>query len=78
LGARFGVYFGIGEEVRDYRTALRHDREKMLRFIASSISEGVYFHDYGGVACHHGFCRATEIADVDEALERLDRAIGKM
>jgi len=75
LGARFGIYFGIEREVHDYRDTLAHDREKMLRFVAAAIDEGVYFHDYGGAACHHGFCAAMTLADVDEALARLDRAL---
>ena len=36
---------------------------------------GVYFHDYGGAACHHGFCAAMTLADVDETLRRLDGAV---
>lgn len=75
LGARFGIYFGLADEVRSYRDAARHDRQKMLAFIASAIRHGVYFHDYGGAACHHGFCAAMTPADVDEALERLDDAV---
>lgn len=75
LGARFGIYFGISEEVRNYRDALRHDRALMLRFIAAALDEGVYFHDYGGAACHHGFCAATTEADIDDGLARLDVAI---
>jgi glutamate-1-semialdehyde 2,1-aminomutase len=78
LGARFGVYFGIDGPLRNYRDAVRHQRQTMLRFIAAAIDEGVYFHDYGGAACHHGFCHAMTTADADEALTRLDRAIGKM
>ncbi len=78
LGARFGIYFGPTREVRDYRDTLSHDRAKMLRFIAAAIDEGVYFHDYGGAACHHGFCAAMTLADVDEALARLDRALGRL
>lgn len=78
LGARFGIYFGITHEVRDWRDTLAHDRAKMLRFIAASIDEGVYFHDYGGAACHHGFCSAMTVADVDEALARLDRALARV
>ena len=68
LGARFGIYFGLTREVRDYRDTLAHDRTKMLQFIAAAIAEGVYFHDYGGAACHHGFCAAMTTEDVDEAL----------
>ncbi len=75
LGARFGIYFGVSGEVRSYRDAVRHQREQMLRFIAAGIRHGVYFHDYGGAACHHGFCAAMTLADADEALGRLDGAV---
>jgi glutamate-1-semialdehyde 2,1-aminomutase len=75
LGARFGIYFRVTEPVRSYRDALRHDRDQMLRFIAAAIGQGVYFHDYGGGACHHGFCAAMTEEDVEEALRRLDRAL---
>jgi glutamate-1-semialdehyde 2,1-aminomutase len=74
LGARFGIYFGITEPVRRYRDALRHDRDQMLRFIAAAIGAGVYFHDYGGAACHHGFCAAMTPEDVEDILGRLDNA----
>jgi glutamate-1-semialdehyde 2,1-aminomutase len=75
LGARFGVYFGLADKPSSYRDVVRHQREQMLRFIKAAIAHGVYFHDYGGAACHHGFCAATTADDVDEALRRLDRAI---
>lgn len=74
LGARFGVYFGVPGKVSNYREAIAHQRERMLRFIAAAIDNGVYFHDYGGAPCHHGFCAAMTLADADEALKRLDRA----
>ncbi|WP_254507925.1 aspartate aminotransferase family protein [Anatilimnocola floriformis] len=77
LGARFGVYFAQ-PGIHDYRGALTHDRTKMLKFIAVAIAEGVYFHDYGGAACHHGFCAATTRADVAEILSRLERALVQM
>jgi glutamate-1-semialdehyde 2,1-aminomutase len=75
LGARFGIYFGVGGEVHSYRDAVRHQRDQMLRFIRAAIGRGVYFHDYGGAACHHGFCAAMTTADVDEVLQRLDDAL---
>jgi glutamate-1-semialdehyde 2,1-aminomutase len=78
LGARFGIYFGVTEQVRNYRDAVKHQRETMLRFIKSAIEHGVYFHDYGGGPCHHGFCAAMTLADTDEALRRLDGAIGQL
>lgn len=78
LGARFGVYFGIARPVTSYRDAVQHHREQMLKFVAAAIDNGVYFHDYGGAACHHGFCAAMTLADADEALRRLDRAIASL
>jgi glutamate-1-semialdehyde 2,1-aminomutase len=75
LGARFGIYFGIADPVRDYRDAVKHQREQMLHFIKSAITHGVYFHDYGGAACHHGFCAAMTLEDTDEVLNRLDDAV---
>jgi glutamate-1-semialdehyde 2,1-aminomutase len=78
LGARFGVYFGIAGEVTNYRDSVKQHREAMLRFVAAAIGHGVYFHDYGGAACHHGFCHAMTTADVDEVLNRLDDAVKSM
>lgn len=75
LGSRFGIYFGATETVRDYRAAVRHQRSQMLQFVKAAIGHGVYFHDYGGAACHHGFCAAMSLADVDETLRRLDGAV---
>jgi glutamate-1-semialdehyde 2,1-aminomutase len=75
LGARFGIYFGVPGPLRNYRDAVQQQRQMMLRFVASANQHGVYFHDYGGAACHHGFCAAMTMADVEEALSRLDGAI---
>jgi len=77
LGARFGVYFGV-DQVRTYRDVVKHRRDLMLEFVAAAIAAGVYFHDYGGAACHHGFCSAMTLTDVDEALSRLDGAVASM
>jgi len=80
LGARFGMYFGIApdEAVTSYADAQRHDKALLLRFYAAAIKHGVYFHDYGGAPCHHGFCAAMQPADVDEALARLDKAVAEV
>ena len=78
LGARFGIYFGLTAPVRNYRDAVMHQREQMLRFIKAAIDHGVYFHDYGGAACHHGFCAAMTQTDADEALNRLEGAVRDM
>jgi glutamate-1-semialdehyde 2,1-aminomutase len=78
LGARFGVYFGVPGAVMNYRDSLKHHRETMLRFVAAALGRGVYLHDYGGAACHHGFCHAMTPADADEALNRLDDAVSSL
>ena len=78
LGARFGIYFGVTDPVRNYRDTVKHQRDAMLRFIQAAIAHGVYFHDYGGAACHHGFCAAMTLADADDALARLDAAVATM
>jgi glutamate-1-semialdehyde 2,1-aminomutase len=78
LGARFGIYFGVPQPIRSYRDAVRQERESMLRFIAAAARHGVYFHDYGGAACHHGFCAAMTLADTEEVLHRLDNAVGEL
>ncbi len=78
LGARFGIYFGVPGKLTSYRDVVGHQRDQMLRFIAAAIANGVYFHDYGGAACHHGFCAAMSSADVAECLQRLDAAIGSL
>ena len=80
LGARFGIYFGLSpdEVVSTYADAQRHNREQLMRFYRAAISHGVYFHDYGGAPCHHGFCAAMTPADVDEALARLDKALSEV
>jgi glutamate-1-semialdehyde 2,1-aminomutase len=78
LGARFGVYFGVPGVPEGYADVVRHHRPLMLRFIKEAIARGVYFHDYGGAACHHGFCHAMGLDDSTEALRRLDEAIRTM
>jgi glutamate-1-semialdehyde 2,1-aminomutase len=78
LGARFGIYFGVRDKVCNYRDAVQHHRDQMLKFVAAAIGQGVYFHDYGGAACHHGFCAAMTLADADEALSRLDAAVHQL
>ncbi len=80
LGARFGIYFGLAphEPVTSYAEAQRHDKPLLMRFYAAANGHGVYFHDYGGAPCHHGFCAAMQPKDVAEALARLDRAVAEI
>ena len=78
LGARFGMYFGINEEVTNYRIAAKNDEEMTLKFFAQVIKHGVYFHDYGGKACHAGFSSAHSLEDIDRALEGIEAAVKEL
>ena len=75
VGARFGIYFGIDEEVTNYREAAKHDRAMMLKFVRECIARGVYFHDYGGSACHHGYSSAHTEGDIATCLNRIEDAV---
>ena len=63
-GARFGLLLGVEEEPVDYRDALRYRKDLMLDFVRETARGGVYFHDYGGAACHHGFSAAHTQEDL--------------
>jgi glutamate-1-semialdehyde 2,1-aminomutase len=64
LGPRFGLYFGVQQEVTNYRQAAAKNREMELRFIAGCIARGVYFHP----SPHHGFSAAHGEADLERVL----------
>ncbi|MCB1103194.1 MAG: aspartate aminotransferase family protein [Opitutaceae bacterium] len=74
FGARFGLMLGLDDTPVDYRDALRHRRDLMLEFVRQTARRGVYFHDYGGAPCHHGFSVAHTVEDIDRVLEVLASA----
>ncbi|MEC8990601.1 MAG: hypothetical protein VX656_05090, partial [Candidatus Latescibacterota bacterium] len=53
---------------------LKHRPNIMLSFIRHAASGGVYFHDYGGGPCHHGFSAAHTDEDIDQTLQVMDDA----
>lgn len=71
-GARFGLLLGLEREPLDYSDALEHRVDLMLTFVRESAARGVYFHDYGGGPCHHGFSTAHTEADLDQVLEVME------
>ncbi len=73
-GARMGLVFDCPGPLRRYDDVLGHNVERLLAFIRAAHERGVYFHDYGGAPCHHGWSIAHSPADMDEALDRLDGA----
>ncbi len=77
-GARCGLVFGGREPLQRYEDVMNHDRAQALAFFRAAHEQGVYFHDYGGQACHHGWSVAHTAADMDEALARLDVAMDSL
>ena len=77
-GSRFGIIFGTREPVINYRQSLCHKPETMLEFCRQTTDRGVYFHDYGGGACHHGFSLAHTADDIDRVLEVMDESLQAM
>jgi len=75
LGARFTIYFGVEEEVTNYRQAAQHNVPMMLTFLRACYEHGVYFHDYGGRVAHHGFSIAHTQPYIDRALEGIEAAM---
>jgi glutamate-1-semialdehyde 2,1-aminomutase len=74
VGPRFGMYFGITEEVTNYRQAACQDKALLKRFVAGCIARGVYVH----MAAHHGFSAAHDDAAIDRALAGIEGAIREL
>lgn len=72
IGARFGIFFGIDHEVRNYQEGVRFDAEQTARFIRGCAQRGVYFHSYEMAQGHHGFSAAHSLADVQRTLDVVD------
>jgi len=71
VGPRFGLFFGITEEVTNYRKACAQNLTMMHKFIADCITNGVYFH----VSPHHGFSAAHTEVDIDRCLDVIEIAL---
>jgi len=79
LGARFGIFFGVTQEVKNYQDAARIDGELGYKFIRACFERGVYFHNYGRLALgHHGFSAAHAPADIEESLNRIESGLHDM
>ena len=81
LGARFGLYFGVQDWVKDYNGARAFDHSLNDRFLAACAPAGLHFHDFGTkmAPMHYGTTSAHTQADIDASLERLQpifRALG--
>jgi glutamate-1-semialdehyde 2,1-aminomutase len=74
LGARFSLLFGLNREPHNYRDVVGVDRSRETKFYAAALERGVYFH----YAWHHGFSAMHTLADLDEALSRIEDAVRSM
>ena len=74
-GARFGLLMGLTEPPSNYRETLGHRTDIMLAFVRETFARGVYFLDYGGGPCHHGFSAVHSDQDLDRVLEVMQEAL---
>ena len=74
IGARFGWYFGVEEDVTNFRQANRFDPDMTERFLRATRDYGLYFHHFGTrrAPMHYGTSAAMTRADIDQALERVE------
>jgi glutamate-1-semialdehyde 2,1-aminomutase len=81
LGARFGLYFGCKDPIRDFRDAAGcYHLAAGKRFIQLAVENNLYFHDYGDsiVPMHCGFTAVHTTEDFDETLERIEKIFAQM
>ena len=50
----------------------------MIEFCRQTTGRGVYFHDYGGGSCHHGFSLAHTAEDIYTILSAVDDSLQAM
>ena len=74
IGARFGWYFGVEEEVTTLRQASRFDPDMTERFLKTARNYGLYFHHYGTrlAPMHYGTSSALTIEEIDWTLDRVE------
>jgi glutamate-1-semialdehyde 2,1-aminomutase len=74
IGNRFCLNYGLVEEPTSYRDAMRYDKDLANRFTVAAQEEGVYFHSLW----HSGLSAMHTLEDIDEALNRIERAAKKV
>jgi len=74
-GARFNFILGRKTPAIRYEDTFCHDRELMLKICRGLWQRGVYFHDYGGGAVHHGYSVQHMEKDIDDVLGAFEDTI---
>ena len=67
-GARFDIVLGRKTPACRYEETFCHDKQLFLKILRECWDKGVYFHDYGGSPCHHGYSIQHTESDIDEVL----------
>lgn len=68
VGNRFGMLFGLDEDIHEYRDLARVDKDLAFRFFKESFKHGVYF----AHAWHHGFSWVHTERDIHNALQGIE------
>lgn len=71
-GFRFNFVLGRRTPAQRYEDTFCHDPAVMLKIFRSCWKRGVYFHDYGGSPCHHGFSVQHTEDDIDSVVSILE------
>lgn len=74
VGPRFGLYFGLEGEVRNYRDAARKDHVAEARFIRGCFERGVFFQP----SAHHGFSAVHRREDLAKVLVAAEGALADL
>jgi glutamate-1-semialdehyde 2,1-aminomutase len=77
-GARFNILLGRTAPPVRYEDVFCHDKALMLEILRGCYERGVYFHDYGGAAAHHGYSTQHTPGDIAEVLGVLDAVLGNL
>lgn len=78
VGSGFALFFGIDEEVTNYRMVLHNDNNMLLKFINSCRKNGIYFNYHSNAVGHHQISAAHRIEDIDKVLEVAEKAFNDL
>ena len=73
-GPRFGLHFGLNNELKTFRDTVARNADIEKAFIRACIERGVYFHS----GLHHGFSAAHTDNDLDRVLEVVEQALNEV
>ena len=77
-GPRFNIVFGRREPAVRYDELSVSKPETMFEFLRETYSRGVYFQDYGGAPCHHGYSIQHTEADLAKVLNVMEDVLKGM